>query len=225
LANEPEPQPKAARPRKFMGWTPGTVTMVVAVIGTAATLATGLSASWIAKVNKDREIEIERAKLELEKQRDARKVENEYFQKATDPGLSPEQRQRVFRFLQIALRGKPLEKWATSELELARDEIKVAQEQQRKLAELQEQLQDARAKSGSQYGRIRALEDEVNRLSAKPGSGCRSDCAYRNIICRVAALSEQAVRVCENSEAACYAECQVLERLLGAQAPSATPSR
>lgn len=169
-----EPKPRSRQ------WTPLTVSIVVAVIGAVATCGTASSSAFVSKMSKDRDIEVEKAKLELEKERDARKVENEYFQKATDPALSPEQRQRVFRFLQIALRGRPLQEWATSELELAKGDIKAEQEEQQRLAELRKRLNEASAKTTSQETRLRTLESELawsKKIAASRGRReCMANC-------------------------------------------------
>jgi hypothetical protein len=191
--------PKPPRKRES-AWTAGRVAITTALITGISAIAAGASASWIAKVSKDREIAVEEKKLEFENQRDARKVElenqrddrrveGEYFQKATDPNLSPGQRQRVFRFLQVALKGKPLETWATTELKLAQDDIKTAEEQQRKLDELARQLSHVRAKSGTQVEQIKDLELRA-RVTAALGnpSGdtlCLSRCSQQRLECLV----------------------------------------
>jgi hypothetical protein len=195
-------------------WSLRNVSIIVALIGAVATAGTAASSAFVTKFGKDREIEVEKAKLEFEKQRDARKVENEYFQKATDPSLSPEQRQRVFRFLQIALQGKPLQKWATSELDLAKEDIKVAQAAQRQLADLQKRLSEATEKSTSQEAKLRSLEAELvlsKKIAASQGRlGCETYCAKAAARCPFADASSGRPSVCDMSFAQCRLECLAL---------------
>jgi hypothetical protein len=116
------------------------------VFGGVVTLTIGISAPLTTYFHGQRELKLEEAKARLEDTKHEHQARMEYLRTAINPDNSPEMRERVFRYLAIALKNDPLKAWADAELKRAEETVEALGKAQAEIERLRKEALDTRGR-------------------------------------------------------------------------------